>query len=531
MADYHDGKFRSYFGAVCVPILDPGDGTISGVTHDWANATAALGGGLAVTVLRLQLRNRRVDIAKQRLAELAIQNRAQWAFFLDDDVLCPPDTLMKMIKLWKSDSKYKVISGVYWSKSEPPMPLIFKGNLEGSYWDWKTTDLIPVDGAGAGCLFIDLEMLKKIPKPWFSCNYNFEDPRSEYDLKSWELGDAIRTEMMKGESADKNLLAELEKQLVGLGKVMNDAQNNTFDPNLWNNKHADAATTEDLYFFKKVKEYTGNELWMDCSIQCWHQDKKSGRLFGISPDMPQSKPRYEGSMTPGNKVVLDIGSGNANYHIHEGKPIRIDIDPKVNPDIICDARQIPLNDCFADVVISSHLLEHFSFHETLAVLREWVRLLKIGGELTLVLPNLKWAAQRLLDKKTTKDDMERVMFMYYSAQVGDQKDANLDVHKAGFTAESVKGLLAQLPELSDVKVVTSDGNYGSWKEYVMPNDLGYNIIATAKKIKHQTAISLKMPIKLQEEAMKHIGIPAEAEKEEEKKAPVKKHARKVQNHV
>jgi hypothetical protein len=29
-----NGTFRSYFGAVVVPILDKGDGTISNVTHD-----------------------------------------------------------------------------------------------------------------------------------------------------------------------------------------------------------------------------------------------------------------------------------------------------------------------------------------------------------------------------------------------------------------------------------------------------------------------------------------------------------------
>ena len=117
-----EGTFRSYFGAVCVPILDKADGTISNVTHDWANAMGSLGAGLAVTTMRLQIRNKRVDLAKERLAELALKNNCQWALFVDDDTILPPDTLLKMVKLWKSDPKYKVISGVYWSKSNPPVP-------------------------------------------------------------------------------------------------------------------------------------------------------------------------------------------------------------------------------------------------------------------------------------------------------------------------------------------------------------------------------------------------------------------------
>ena len=53
------GTFRSYFGAICIPILDTGNGTISNVTHDWAASMGTMGAGLAVTVMRLQIRNRR----------------------------------------------------------------------------------------------------------------------------------------------------------------------------------------------------------------------------------------------------------------------------------------------------------------------------------------------------------------------------------------------------------------------------------------------------------------------------------------
>lgn len=509
-----DGTFRSYFGAICVPIIDSGNGTISNVTHDWANATAALGGGLAVTVMRLQIRNYRVDVAKQRLAEMAIANNAQYALFIDDDVLPPSNGLLKMIKLWKSDPKYKIISGVYFSKSEPPLPLIFRGGLEGSHWDWTTQDIIKADGAGAGFLFVDTSIFKKLPKPWFSCDYNFDDPRVSYDLQKWELTDRLGAELLKGKQADRKMIADIEDRLGKLGEEIVEVQNGAFDPNLMRNTRADAATTEDLYFFKKAKEYLGDEgqLWIDCSIQCAHQDKRTGKVWVLSPDMPQAQPRYTEkleNMKPNELVVLDLGAGDSGYYIPDGKPIRVDMDEDKHPDIIADARHLPIEDCFADVVFASHLLEHISFRDTISTLKEWIRTLKIDGRLVIVVPNLKWASKRILDPKshTSPSDAERAMFMYNSAQRGDLRKAHDDVHRAGFTPESMAGVLSRIEEIGDIEVYTTNGIYADWNapDKLDVTGMGYNIIAFAKKIKHAAPVSLKLPMQMQEAAKYEIG--------------------------
>ena len=500
-----DGTFRSYFGAIAVPILDKGDGTISNVTHDWANATSGLGGGLAVTVLRLQIKNRRVDVAKERLVEMAIANNCQWILFVDDDTILPQDALMKMIKLWKSGDQYKVITGVYWSKSEPSFPLLFKGNLEGSFWDWNTQDLVEVDAAGAGCLFMDIEVFKKMPKPWFSCNYFFEDPRNTYDLTKWNLADALGEELVKGPNADKKKVEQLESELANIGETIEKNVKGEFDPNLLNNKSHDAATTEDLYLFKKIKE-NGYKVWADCSIQCMHQDKRTGRAWGLTPDAPQAHPRYDGKVKRGDEVVVDLGCGDAQFYIPEGNPIRVDIDPTVKPDVVADVRFLPFEDCFADTVYASHVLEHISFHETVSTLKEWIRILKIEGKLKIVLPNMKWAAKRIMEGGT-KDEMDRAMWFYYSAQKGDLRTAYNDIHRAGFTAQSIKELLSQLSTLTNIEVFTTEGNFGNWDspENLRNDDMGYNIVVTATKLKHDAPVSLCLPIAMQEEAKYHIG--------------------------
>lgn len=521
------GTFRSYWGAVAVPILDKGDGTISNVTHDWSNAAAGLSGGLAITILRLQIKNYRVDIAKERLAELAISNNCDFVFFLDDDVICPPDTLIKMIRLWRSDPKYKIISGVYWSKSEPSMPLIFKGNLEGSYWDWTTDDLITVDGAGAGCLFVDTSVFKDMPKPWFSNQYFFEDPRSEYDLEKWHLTDALAAEFTLGTQANKKKIADIQKKLVTVGEKVKASKKGVFDPNLLKNKHADSGTTEDLFFFKKARESLGEKLWIDCSIQCQHQDKRTGKVWMIGDDSPQANPQYKKDKKPKDKIVLDIGAGTANYWLGATKPIRIDNDPKTNPDVIADARHLPFEDCYADEAFASHVLEHFSFRETINVLREWVRVLKRGGRLAIIVPNLKWASRRILENEPKQNLAERAMFMFHSGQQGDLRSAHKDFHKSGFTPESMKGVLQRLGTLKDVEVYTSEGNIGNWDDvrYLHEDDEGYNIVAFAKKAKHEVAVSLALDIPTQERAKEHIGDEAKRVGVDHKKRVVKRKKR------
>jgi len=527
-----NGTFRSYFGAVCVPVLDKGDGTISTVTHDWANSAAAMSGGLAVTVMRLQIANYRVDIAKERLAELAVMNNAQWAFFLDDDVCPPADTLLKMIKLWKSDDKHQVISGVYWSKSDPSVPLIFRGNLEGSFWDWKTTDIIKADGAGAGCLFVDTNVFKKLSKPWFSTNYFFEDPRTIYDMNKWRIGDQLGAELAKGKGANLNLVKQWEKELLELGEnIQKEIDTGKLNPKVLEPRRADDGTTEDLFFFKKVKEELGLDLYVDCSIQCMHQDKRTGRMWGLSFDAPQSKPRYEGRFSPGDQIVLDLGCGDGKYWIGEGPKIRIDSDPAVQPDILCDIRNLPLENCYADIAVASHVLEHFSFRETISVLKEWLRVLKVGGKLRIVVPNMKWASKKIIEESHTGDDMERAMYFYHSAQVGTLKQAQNDFHKAGFTTSSLKSVFDKMDFVKINKLYTTEGNISSMDEFKAPDDFGYNIFCEVEKIRHDGPVSMMLPIKTQREAQFEMGKePKKEPKSKEVKKPVKKvkkHERKV----
>jgi predicted SAM-dependent methyltransferase len=70
------------------------------------------------------------------------------------------------------------------------------------------------------------------------------------------------------------------------------------------------------------------------------------------------------------------------------------------PDIFADMRSIPLPDGIADEVMCIHGIEHVVVWEADKALREWLRLLKPGGHVTIECPDLIKCCQNVLSGLT-----------------------------------------------------------------------------------------------------------------------------------
>jgi predicted SAM-dependent methyltransferase len=85
---------------------------------------------------------------------------------------------------------------------------------------------------------------------------------------------------------------------------------------------------------------------------------------------------------------LEIGSGNRPTPGFE----HLDIDPTL-PDLqyCADFRNLDVieNDTF-DEILSVHCIEHISWREIKATIKEWVRVLKPGGKIRIVTPSLRF---------------------------------------------------------------------------------------------------------------------------------------------
>lgn len=125
---------------------------------------------------------------------------------------------------------------------------------------------------------------------------------------------------------------------------------------------------------------------------------------------------------------LNLGSGQRPF----AKPwINVDAQERWKPDLVADCTHLPYADGSCDMIVFSHVLEHFGCGEGLSVLKESYRLLATGGSLIVAVPNLRALAQNWLMGKL---DTETYIINLYGAYMGDEADR----HKFGFVEETLR---------------------------------------------------------------------------------------------
>jgi len=94
-----------------------------------------------------------------------------------------------------------------------------------------------------------------------------------------------------------------------------------------------------------------------------------------------------------NHRYLEIGCGGSRLPEFE----TLDIVGGPNMDYVYDAaKPLPFKDNTFDLIYASHVLEHIPWYKTEEVLREWVRILKPGGQLEVWVPDGLKICQTLL---------------------------------------------------------------------------------------------------------------------------------------
>ena len=141
------------------------------ITLNVEGALNGLQAPLNTTMGRTTVKNKPVDVARNDLVKLALHNNARYMLFIDDDVLPPWDGLNRLwYQLENSDEK--VATGVYYSKTQPSMPVILKADSPGGYTKWDMGEVIDVDYAGCGFMLIKMDLFDEWPAdtPYFKFN-------------------------------------------------------------------------------------------------------------------------------------------------------------------------------------------------------------------------------------------------------------------------------------------------------------------------------------------------------------------------
>lgn len=352
------------------------------VSLNWAMSLTSIAMPINFTNQFHLVMNKRIDIARNEICIEALkrEDNPRFIFFLDDDVIMPPDTLRKFVhKMENLPEDIGAISGVYYSKSEPGEPLIFQKRGRGSYYDWKVGDFFQAWAAGCGLVIVRTQVLRdirsQIGEPFFAIDY-------------------------------------------GLTKK----DDNTFEAR---------SITEDLYFYEKLRNTKAPNgknysLWIDTAIQGLHYDKGSKKFFGLQPEEPQAKGRAPLKLN-NRPELLWVGYGGKKDELFGCNITTVDELKEFNPDIVSRGDHLALNDNAFDILYSSHLLHTFSIDDVPRVLTEWKRILRPSGKIWIKVPDIDYAL------KKSAEDPKLVQELLYRGKSGFNKDLATKVFdEAGF---------------------------------------------------------------------------------------------------
>jgi hypothetical protein len=156
-----------------------------------------------------------------------------------------------------------------------------------------------------------------------------------------------------------------------------------------------------------------------------------------------------------NRKVLNVGGNSKKIPLppqyENFEHLLLDIDPTGNPDVLCDSRKLlTLNSEQFDMIYCSHNLEHYYEHDVKLVLNGFKHVLKNGGGIHIIVPDMEAVFKTVVDNKLDIADVLyesalgpiRVIDVIYgySKQI-ENSGVDFFAHKTGFSMSSLFNIL------------------------------------------------------------------------------------------
>lgn len=153
-------------------------------------------------------------------------------------------------------------------------------------------------------------------------------------------------------------------------------------------------------------------------------------------------------MLKGSLLHVGCGGEKLPYWMEDCEETRLDIEERSNPDIVADMTDMGEIGEY-DLLYTCHALEHLYPHDVKKALKEFLRVLKVGGTAIVIVPNIE-------NVKPTKDVLYEsaagpvcgMDVLYGMASLIEQ--CPYMAHKTGFTEQL---LIDELKEAGFVDVV------------------------------------------------------------------------------
>jgi predicted SAM-dependent methyltransferase len=400
-----------------------------------------------------------VDVARNEIAQAALNNKHSYVFFRDDDVLAPRDALGKLMKRLPMEERTDpgnrgktVVGGIVYSKQYPPIPMIHRDGCLAGYEDWQPNDLIECDAMGMGCTLIPTNVLKLAMPHLRGFHCVSLDCQVNWSGVPYTHERAITQKM------GIEIVYDEPGQCPHCGGVLVSMWFRTIRD--WNEDGTPTVCTEDAYFLEKCRK-AEVKIYADAGVICEHHqfnpDPRENVYFSYYPSIgpgwrkgdmtvfyPSAgsevhekmalKPRPNGKKN--SKIRFNLGSGGVNKKGF----ISVDLNPPC--DFVCNVTDIsPLIRHYgqADEILASHILEHMGRNQLIGVIRNWLKGVKKGGTLNIEVPDGLWAAKAFYETVTNGKSQEHKELA--EAIVMGRQSFPLDEHRSLMYEDRLKQIM------------------------------------------------------------------------------------------
>jgi hypothetical protein len=101
--------------------------------------------------------------AQNLICKAAIEGDFEWLLLIEHDNILPPNAFIKFNQYIREE-EVPIVSGLYYTRSRPSEPLIFRGRGTSAYTNFQIGDKVWCDGVPTGCLLIHCGILREMWK-------------------------------------------------------------------------------------------------------------------------------------------------------------------------------------------------------------------------------------------------------------------------------------------------------------------------------------------------------------------------------
>jgi hypothetical protein len=203
--------------------------------------------------------------ARNAIADEAVNGGYDYLMFIDSDCVLPKNAIARLLSHNKD-----IVSGMYFQKGAPFLPVIYRKNEMGLFdviADYPENALIEADGIGMGVCLIKTDVLRKV------IDKNHTDVKLDKAATEWLTEQAktrgmTRLEILKEITKAGVIDMDVPKELYNQFYVYVKSVKGPFDPYIYPN--GIYVNAEDLAFCIRAKDI-GYKIWVDTGVQAQHQ--------------------------------------------------------------------------------------------------------------------------------------------------------------------------------------------------------------------------------------------------------------------